>query len=103
MIDKIKLITESNMIEGINRSPTRNEIVEFDRFMALDAINVNEMERFVKVYQPNARLRDKAGLDVIVGSYRPPQGGREIRMELAVILNTKDNPFIIHCAYVALH
>ena len=79
-------VTESNRIEGIHRPPTKAELAEFKRFMALKAVTVAELKRFVSVYQPDARLRDKNGLDVRVANHRPPSGGRWIRETLAAML-----------------
>ncbi len=101
--DAITFVTESNKIEGILRTPTAAEINEFHRFMELGAMNVNELERFVKVYQPDAKLRDKPNLNVRVGNHYPPSGGPEIRRELAVLLNSDKNPFQTHIAYETLH
>lgn len=104
-----KFIVESNQIEGILRPPTKEELDEFYRFMALDAVNVDEMKRFVKVYQPNALLRDRAGLDVIVGSYRPVGGGRLVFEKLAGLLDDcnldedGNNAFLHHVRYERLH
>ena len=109
-------IEESNRIEGIIRSPTREELAAFRRFMQLDKVTVKDLETFVKVYQPDARLRDKAGLDVHIGVQMPPRGGPEIRTALQDILSgavrrpwllvTKDRPdsaYSTHVAYEHLH
>lgn len=101
-----KFIAESNRIEGIDRSPTEAELEEFDRFMELPEVTAQELKRFIKVYQPNARLRDKAGLDVQVGNHLPPRGGPNIRKQLEAILlrvNGDGNPFEVHLDYEKLH
>jgi len=99
-------IRESNRIEGIYRDPTLAEIDEYHRFLSLPAISVDDMIAFVSVYQPGARLRDKPGLNVYVGNYRPPLGGTAIRETLEQILRGASNhrdPFAVHVAYETLH
>lgn len=103
----VDFIRESNRIEGIKRNPTEAEIEEYRRFMALDNVVLDDMVAFVNVYQPNARLRDKNGLDVRVGGYLPPKGSPEIRGRLESILldahSPKYNAYEIHQSYESLH
>ena len=99
---EIDFIRESNKIEGINRNPTQEEIDEFNRFMDLKSVTVKELQRFVSVYQPDARLRDVYGLNVRVGNYYPPFGGPEIYPALEAILNLQ-NSFEQHISYEKLH
>jgi len=107
MSDGIKFIAESNRIEGIVREPTDSEINEFMRFMALDALCVADVEAFVKVYQPNARLRDQHGLNVTVGNHFPPAGAPYIRKALNDLLyriNQEEiNSFEAHVEYETFH
>lgn len=100
-----QFVAESNFIEGILRKPTTAEVAEFERFMGLDYITVEEMERFVSVYQPGAKLRDKPGLNVCVGCYIPPKGGKEVRQLLQGILSSLEEhtPFQNHLSYERLH
>lgn len=98
----IDFIRESNKIEGINRNPTQEEIDEFNRFMDLREVTVKELQVFVAVYQPNARLRNEYGLNVRVGNYYPPFGGPEIYSLLESILNIQ-NAFDQHINYEKLH
>lgn len=104
-----QFITESNKIEGINRPPLESEIEEYFRFTELEEITIEDLEKFVNVYQPKARLRDKHGLNVRVGSYHPPKGGPQIRSELTHLLflvNQKYpsfTPYKAHQAYEKLH
>lgn len=113
-MDAKTFITESNRIEGILRPPNKAEISEFYRFMELEAVTIQDMERFVKIYQPNARIRDQVGLDVAIGGRIPARGGPEIREFLAGLLARAERPFVvtpesvdsawaIHIAYETLH
>lgn len=86
MNDTEKFIAESNRIEGIIRPPKAVELNEHERFMAIDNVTIEELDRFVRVYQPDARLRDKPGLNVRVGNHIPPRGGPEIREQLEDLL-----------------
>lgn len=98
-------VKESNRIEGITRAPYMQEVNEFERFMALKRIGVSELETFVSVYQPGAVLRDKPGLNVKVGNYLPPPGGRAILNRLDGLLDCCDesDPFLTHMEYERLH
>ena len=104
---EIDFVIESNRIEGIKRPPTGEELEEFERFMKLSIVTAKEMIAFVKVYQPDAVLRNRSGLDVRVGNYYPPKGSPTILGRLESILqdahSIKHNAFEIHQAYEALH
>lgn len=100
-------IRESNRIEGILRDPTQQEINEHRRFLELERVTVPELCAFVKVYQPNAVLRDRAGLDVRVGSHLPPRGGPHIVEQLQALVDDANadrfDPWSIHLQYETLH
>lgn len=103
----LAFVMESNRIEGINRMPKKEELLEFDRFMELSAVTVDDLVRFVAIYQPGAKLRDRAGLNVIVGGHRPPPGGKYIRPALEEILEDAErnqhSAYMAHLAYETLH
>jgi Fic family protein len=80
-------VKESNRIEGIEREPTAEELVEHDRVMELETLTITDLEKFVTVYQRNAKLRVNPGMDVRVGSYVPPKGGEHIREMLGALLH----------------
>lgn len=98
-------IRESNRIEGILRDPTDAEIAEYHRFMALPIVTVEDLQQFVKVYQPGAYLREREWQNVRVGDHVAPQGGPEIRPRLALILGGMDklSPYNVHRKYEVLH
>lgn len=100
-------VRESNRIEGILRDPTEAEMAEHARFLTLESVSIPELERFVRVYQPNAVLRDRQGLDVRVGNHFPPRGGPHIREQLQALLNDANaerfSPWEIHVQYETLH
>ena len=80
-------VAESNRIEGIDREPTAEDLVEHDRVMALENLTIRDLETFVTVYQRNAKLRVIPGMYVRVGSYVPPKGGEHIREMLRALLS----------------
>lgn len=100
-------IKESNRIEGIFREPTKDEVSEFHRFMELDKISISDLKQFVSIYQPNAVLRNKTGLDVMVGGHIPPRGGMKVVEELKSILDRAngqyDDAYVTHVRYEHLH
>lgn len=106
----IAFIKESNHIEGIKRKPTKAEIEEYQRFMAQDCLTIDDMVQFVSVYQPGAMLRDKDGMNVRVGAYKPPGGCIQVRDELQDILDVanrnqgdKSIAYQVHQRYERLH
>ncbi len=103
--DAIKFITESNMIEGIHREPTSCEVEAHLKFMELEGVAIPDLEEFVSVYQPDARLRNQLGMNVRVGNHVPPAGGPEIYGQLAVRLEflLENTPYQNHMYYEKLH
>lgn len=102
--DKVR---ESNRIEGILREPTAAEIEAHTQFVYLSRVTIKGLTDFVRVYQPDARLRDMPGLDVRVGHWCPPPGGPDIAQSLQTLLD-EVNAFTIdawdaHIAYESLH
>lgn len=104
-METIRFITESNAIEGILRLPTDEEIDATDVFLNLRAPYVSDLCKLVNVYEPDAVIRDEPGMDVQVGSHRPPKGGLRILyslenllLDIPVLL-----PFTLHKRYENLH
>ena len=104
--DKVK---ETNRIEGITREPTQAELKAFEDFLGLDRITIYDLEKFVKIYQPDARLRNMKGLNVRVGNHVPPKGGEKILYKLQTILDEANDTqgsneaWKIHIDYETLH
>lgn len=107
MMDHTDFIRESNRIEGIKRAPTAAEIAEHVRFVGLGRIAVGDLQRFVKVYQPDAVLRDREDLNVRVGSHIAPPGGltvvQDLRSIIAVANDGMASAYHVHCGYETLH
>jgi hypothetical protein len=101
------LVAESNRIEGIDRPPTEAEIREHERFVRLENLSISELQTFVKIFQPHARLRSFPGMDVQVGSYVPPKGGEHIVAQLQALLTDinaeKVSPWEAHIQFEKLH
>lgn len=100
-----KFVTESNLIEGIRRSPTVKEMREYRRFIALETITIDELTQFVNVYQDDALLRTNSTLNVRVGNHIAPTGGMNIVYALDNLLKRipDEHPFIVHQNYEKLH
>lgn len=97
---------ESNRIEGITRNPTPDEVQALTAFLQLEKITIGDLEEYVGVVQPQARLRAFPGLDVRVGNHIAPAGGPDIVVALQSLLREIDigvQPFHVHQAYETLH
>lgn len=108
----VAFVRESNGIEGIWRDPYAPELLAHEQFMQVKKMSVPVLESFVRVVAPGHRLRDRAGLDVRVGSHVPPPGGREIRQQLRALLDAapvtgriweQRHPVAVHREYETLH
>lgn len=98
-------VEESNAIEDIVRGPTVAEVQEHTRFVMLPEITIEEIERFVSVYEPEAKLRDQFGMDVVVGKHKPPIGNPNMRIILSDLISGINNINIyrFHNLYETLH
>ena len=102
-------VRESNFIEGIVREPTHAEVAAHQRFLALSKVSISDLEEFVRTVQPDARLRNYPGLDIVVGPYRPPPGSIGIPTALDHILQfvvrsaSEQQIFWVHHQYENLH
>ncbi len=104
-MDTYDFVRESNRIENILRQPTKEEMNEHNKFISLPIITIQHLVDFVGVYQPEARLRDRAGLNVRVGQHIPPAGGQQIAYKLQELLDNVDSmtPHEAHVEYETLH
>ena len=96
-------VRETNHIEGIDREPTQAEVDGFERFMWLDVVTIGDLDSFVSVYQPSARLRSSRGLDVRVGLHVPPPGGPAIPEMLQALLDFVNDNCGSHSAAYKAH
>ena len=101
-IDLIEFVRESNLIEGIDRSPTPDEIRAHVTFLGLP-LSIGSLRNFVRTVQPGAKYRQRKGMDVRVGYHIPPAGGRHITTVLARLLSAKLSAYDRHLEYEALH
>lgn len=104
-VDLVEFLKESNRIEGLPPSITPMQKKRAHAFLCSPDVSIDDLCGIVKAFQPNARLRDRIGLDVLVGSHRPPPGGTHIREELELLLRLTDvhSPWDIHTRYEKLH
>ena len=106
-----EFLIESNKIEGIKVLKV-SQVNMAHAFLRLELIKVHHMENLVGSFQPGAILRDKPGMDVRVGNYRPARGGPNVVSQLELLLQMVgspkpemawDNPYKIHKWYESLH
>lgn len=101
-----KFVSESNRIEGIHRAPRDEEIGIHKWFLGLEDINIEHLKQFISTVAPKHIIRDRVGLDVMIGNHLPPLGGPEIPSLLVSVLvqiNNKGNPYLCHKLYETLH
>ena len=107
MTNLASFIAESNRIEGITRPPTVAEISEMDRFLSLPTVSIDDLVALAGIFQPDAALRDRIGLNVRIGDYYPPKGGPYIRAILSNILadanQETSSAYQAHHDYERLH
>jgi hypothetical protein len=101
-----RFIKESNLIEGITRSPHGAEINAFIKFVHLENMTVESVEQYVRFIQPGAVLRIN-GQTCTVGRHVPPAGGMTIYYALQELLERMNKGYVLpaeaHCAYETLH
>jgi hypothetical protein len=107
-MDYEQQVAESLRIEGIDRRPTDEEIAEHRRFMRLERLSISELEAFLEIYRPGARLRMYPGEDNIrVGPHVPPKSGEHIAAQLKALLEDinaeKIDPWSAHVQFETLH
>lgn len=101
-----QFVHESNRIEGITRYPTKSELDATRAFVRGPEPDIGALQRLVMVLQPDAKLRDRVGLDVRVGNHVPPPGGPEIPNRLGTLLHAIGDdldPWRAHVEYETLH
>lgn len=108
MIERLrKFVIESNLIEGINRDPTADEIDAHSRVLRLFSISATTLGDFQAVVAPGKPLREKPGMNVRVGNYIAPEGGPNIVKRLQKICHDANMaaacPWKLHCRFERLH
>jgi hypothetical protein len=107
MKDVTQFLVESLRIECIYRSPTEEEIEETTAFLNLGTLDVGRVCGIQAVYAPGRPIRDKAGMNVTVGGYRPIPGGIKVVARLAVLIDdlreNRMTPWQGHVEFETLH
>ena len=100
-------LQESNRIEGIALPTTIQQISAALDFLALPSIRIIDLSFIVNVFQPDAVLRNKPGLDVRVGNHIPLPGGKDVPIVLQYLLDEirkrRLTPYRAHQDYETLH
>ena len=103
-------VEESNRIEGIH-VVKQSEVEATQRFLQIAELTTEDVCAIQAVYAPGMPLRDRIGMNVRVGNYVAPGGGRNIQVELIRILDRLnrsepgryDNPWQQHVEFERLH
>ncbi len=99
-------VWESNRIENImDTIRTFDDIKAHEKLLGLKRVRVPDLEIFVRTITRDHVLRDKVGLDVMIGGHFPPKGGPDIRLQLKALLDKLNSrsPFENHLLYETLH
>lgn len=108
------LIQESNQIEGIYEEVTATQL-EATRNLLEELPEVPLTPRYltdyIRLFQPDAELRSKSGMNVRVGLHRPPLGGKHVVTKFEMILTHMNSQhtsrpnhiFKCHCDFENLH
>ncbi len=102
----VTFVRESNLIEGITRDPTLDEIEAHERFLRLFQVSATALGDLQAVIAPGKPLREKPGMNVRVGNHIAPDGGPNILRRLQALLRkatSSTDPWETHIAYETLH
>ncbi len=89
-------MVESNRIEGIEET-TPEQVAATARFLSRKELTISDIVDLVAVYQPNARPRFVAGLNVRVGDHVPMRGGPNVQKAMQAILD------VVNCGFHSGH
>lgn len=105
----VRFQAESNRIEGINRVGA-DEVEALQTFLASERISTGELAAYVKVIQPDARLRATSDIPCVrVGNHIAPPSGPKLMTDLNMLLDRVNgvsgsiSAFEAHIAYETLH
>jgi len=98
-------VTESNLIEGIDRTPTAAEMAAHIKLITAREISIHSLSQFVHTVQPGSFLREDLGMNVQVGDHKPIIGGPVVVVVLNELLHKlwKISAFEAYCRYETLH
>jgi len=105
-------LEESNKIEGIDNERIPDErwarmFAAATEFLLNDVIEIKDLQKFVKTFQPNAVIRDHPLLNVQVGDHVAPRGGDQIVRNLTELVDkarhNAEIPYQVHLCYENLH
>jgi Fic/DOC family len=103
----VRFQSESNHIEGINIVRS-SEVEALQAFLATESLWIGDLVAYVKVIQPDARLRATPDIPgVRVGNYVAPPSGEKLMMDLNMLLDRVNAGMIsayhAHVEYETLH
>lgn len=105
----VQFQTESNRIEGINLVLPR-EVEALQTLLAAELLWIGELAAYVKVIQPDARLRATPDIPgVRVGNHIAPPSGEKLMMDLNMLLDRVNgnarpiSAYEAHATFEVLH
>lgn len=111
-LDCIDFLRESDRIEGIRAPITEAKKRNFMLFLS-GSLTLESVCAYQATVAPGKPIRDRIGMNVSVGNYVAPRGGRNIIIDLMTLLAKIDRawksewhlfqPWHAHCDFEALH
>lgn len=104
----VAFVTESNRIEGIY-TVKAGEVMATSALIETTKLTLDDVLEVQSAYAPGMPLRDRPGMNVGVGNYIAPRGGRDIYNELVLLIERlnraepSDNPWKTHVTFERLH
>lgn len=101
-----EFIRESNLIERIDRPPSKPEVDASVIFMKLPVVSLEDLCTVQSIYAPGKPLRTKPGMNVQVGTHIPDPGSPQISSMLQDILDiahAEPDAWAVHVAFEDLH
>lgn len=101
-----EFIIESNKIEGIYTPPSFDFVDNVRDWLQLNSLISRDLLWLAEKIDSSIQLRDKVGLNVIIGKHVPLLGGNEVVIKLESLLTRMNqglDPYIIHKEFEKLH
>lgn len=97
-----RFVRESNLIEGIDRDPTKSELTAHKGVLTEEFLSLTTMSAFVQICA-DAPIRYSHYMNVQVGNHVAPRGGDQVCRAAEWLLSSDYAPFHAHNMWMWLH